>query len=123
MTEETISCTGLRVTQHFPCTLRLCTRLRSLHLGTDSAVNKYLDLYRATAENTYLYEGAFATGVRRVKVLLSPSRFATTLPTLGNRCPRPAAPAGSLAGNAVAVGDGWPAPPRQRFRPPGPAAL
>uniref|UniRef100_A0A7S0QVI7 Uncharacterized protein n=1 Tax=Cryptomonas curvata TaxID=233186 RepID=A0A7S0QVI7_9CRYP len=37
--------------------------------GTDSAVNKYLDLYRATAENTYLYEGAFATGVRRVKVL------------------------------------------------------
>ena len=36
---------------------------------------KYVDLHRATSENNYLYEGAFATGVRRVKVHISSTKI------------------------------------------------
>jgi hypothetical protein len=47
---------------------RVVSQYKPLRAGTDIAVTKYIDLHRATSENKYLYQGAFATGVRRVKV-------------------------------------------------------
>ena len=70
MIEELIRSTGQQV-YHSKLRGKSFMKLsdkKSLLIGTDSAIVKYLDLHRATAENKYFYQGAFSTGVRRVKV-------------------------------------------------------